>query len=235
MKRLATPTAFTLIEVLVVVSIIVLLIALLMPALGKAKDHAEVAVCAANLRQIGNGAFEYTTENSREFCGAFFWIRHNYPNLWHDWHTQPPVRDGYLYPYVQSDSVYLCPTYLKVYKHGATPNFSCGDSSNVTPYYSYSMNASLGWSGWAGLKIQTTSAVRQPDQMMYISEENTWVIPGFSSVPINNGALGKGPDAIASYHLPGSGGLNTGKGNVLFVDLHVDLHTYTETDILTSQ
>jgi len=45
--------AFTLIEVLVVISILSLLVAILMPALSQARHQARRAACAANLRQTG--------------------------------------------------------------------------------------------------------------------------------------------------------------------------------------
>lgn len=58
---------FTMIELLVVISIMAMLIALLMPALGHAKAVARGAACFANQRQIGVGFFTYTTGNRGYF------------------------------------------------------------------------------------------------------------------------------------------------------------------------
>ena len=45
--------AFTLVELLVVLSILAVLIAMLMPAIGQAREVSKRIVCASNLRQIG--------------------------------------------------------------------------------------------------------------------------------------------------------------------------------------
>ena len=55
--------AFTLVELLVVISIIALLLAILVPALGKARNQARVTMCAANARQIATIMALYQTNH----------------------------------------------------------------------------------------------------------------------------------------------------------------------------
>ena len=56
--------AFSLVELLVTMAIIGLLLALVLPALGRARDHARLTVCKTHLRNIAIGAVSYAHANN---------------------------------------------------------------------------------------------------------------------------------------------------------------------------
>ena len=63
---------FTLIELLVVVAIIALLISILLPSLARAREITKRAVCASNLKGVGQGMKVYSNDNADWFPIAPF-------------------------------------------------------------------------------------------------------------------------------------------------------------------
>ena len=70
MKR-NSARGFTIIELLVVVSIIALLVGILLPAIGKARDQANLTKSQSNLKQIGTAHITYAAEYAdRQFTAC---------------------------------------------------------------------------------------------------------------------------------------------------------------------
>jgi prepilin-type processing-associated H-X9-DG protein/prepilin-type N-terminal cleavage/methylation domain-containing protein len=63
---------FTLVELLVVIGISALLIAMLLPALNKARQAANAAACASNLRQLGIAFRGYAADNKDIVAMAYY-------------------------------------------------------------------------------------------------------------------------------------------------------------------
>ena len=99
-------SAFTLTELLVVISIIAILAALLLPAISLVRDSARTVVCANNLRQIGLGFALY----GNDFEGQYPGWQTNAPGRWND-PSHYGIWSARIMPYIGcEDTLQLAPT-----------------------------------------------------------------------------------------------------------------------------
>jgi prepilin-type N-terminal cleavage/methylation domain-containing protein len=108
-------TGFTLVEVLVVISIIGVMVGLLIPAVNTAREAGRRIQCANNLKQIGFGVQQYQDAFRKFPPGAM--LEPKYPDVknWHDpWEeaaSTSPGKHGYSWmllvlPFIEENDIY---------------------------------------------------------------------------------------------------------------------------------
>jgi prepilin-type N-terminal cleavage/methylation domain-containing protein/prepilin-type processing-associated H-X9-DG protein len=137
-------SAFTLIEILVVIAIIAILAAILFPVFARARENARRASCQSNLKQIALGILQYTQDNDEKFP------------FYDNWETPTGV-GGWAYvvqPYFKSTQILQCPS-----------EENTSSSTVSSPYYTdYAYNLAL------GRKTATAPVIKGPINLATLTQ-----------------------------------------------------------------
>ena len=127
---------FTLVELLVVISIIAILMGILFPVLSKARQQAKTVICQSNLKQWGLVIEAYTSANNGHFFGDFKDKDEKKKGWWNDWiEILRPT-------YVKKGGITCCPMATKTKANGREGIF-CAWNDEEGDYGSYGLNAWL--------------------------------------------------------------------------------------------
>jgi prepilin-type N-terminal cleavage/methylation domain-containing protein/prepilin-type processing-associated H-X9-DG protein len=171
MTRIGIGSAFTLIELMVVVAIIGILASLLLPSLSKAREKGSQTACLNNVRQIGYGFLMYSSDNNDLFPNPL-------PNqaayvnargkLWgKEWFNTPASQ---LSNYISNTMSWVCPKKKRGQTYKSEPGIF---NPAVTGFLSYGFNY-LGVFGEDGLnnrlRIFRASIIARPSETLTVTE-----------------------------------------------------------------
>jgi prepilin-type N-terminal cleavage/methylation domain-containing protein len=146
---------FTLVELLVVISIIALLLSILMPCLGRARDQAIRIVCASNQKQTGLALNLYTRDNGNFYPYDYLPIGADKRNI----DGKKTTWQQHLISYTKTAKALTCANYEKSWTEVVArryPNTTLTSNLNWIDWFTPAQVASFGYNhralgceGWA--------------------------------------------------------------------------------------
>lgn len=153
--ELASRSGFTLVELLVVITIIIVLLSVMVPSLNQVKEMALMASCQTGQRQLAIGYTAYASANRGK-------IMRGEPHAWYpdsfvlNGAGYDPIKKGALYPYAPDVDVFQCP---------ADP------SGNERSYSIVGVLRGEDWNAWFQKGGDSLHEVLNPGKQILFAEE----------------------------------------------------------------
>lgn len=221
-------SAFTLIELLIVVAIVAIIASILFPVFGRVRENARRASCQSNLKQIGLGVLQY----AQDFDDT--WPQYTVTGVVYIWADA-------VYPYVRNEQVYNCPSHTFITNETQAYKFNMNRGSTDYTYGSYGINfayldadvSSIArtppTSNYITVKPVTTSMIIQPSTTVWVTDSLNSItsVNSYRLIPAREtGSVTPAITAGPPRYLTSSSGANVSERhlkttNVLWCDGHV--------------